>query len=837
MSIIWIVKKEIKHIELLAPAGNFEALRAAVMAGADAVYLGLDVFNARRGADNFTMSTLKDACEYAHLRGAKIFLTLNIIIFEKEFKSVINLAIEAANAGVDAFIVQDLGLAKQLTKVLPEIELHVSTQMNIHNTDGIDACALLGAKRVTLARELTIEEIEHLCDYSKRYNIDIEVFGHGAICICYSGQCLMSSMIGGRSANRGTCAQACRLNYELKSGSWVTGNKRNAPDEKRGEYLLSPKDLCTIDILPRLFQSGIRSLKIEGRMKSPDYVYEVVSVYRKAINKLYDNNATQYAVDDKDKQRLAQAFSRGFTTAYMEFNRGNDMMSYRRPNNRGVNIGRVLFASSNKLEIDLKKPVKIGDVIEVWTKQGKISIVIDSKAKISKSKAVIFADKKSNFKTIRNSDRVFKLRSASEIDFSSKFEPKIPVRIDVDMKLGKPLKLICCTKITNKEYKEVVNGEIVERAKTKAVTKEDVEKHIGRLGQTDFYLDSIKIDLDDNVGIGFSALHHIRQNALDLLKAKICNDNKKTLDTFDKNICMDKILYVNKSTSISYRNTEISIIATNPEIARLAKRKDINKIYVPLLNFKRGWSSYAGKSYSNTDSAGYPNKHILMLPTVCHDSSVLSLENKKKFYLSDYLLEAQGKTIFCDSVSSVIAASKYGATIEIGPHIPLVNSYAIDFIKEYSVSKIWLSPELSLSQIQTLTSQFKDIDFGIYVLGAQELMITEHCELMSLGECFEDCQNCKRRQTSHYLLDRKAYEFPVVTDVLGRSHIYNSTSLDLCHTIKDLFSAGISSFMIDASLLNKEDAAQAIVRLKKSLSANTEKIKKTTTGHIFKKVL
>ncbi|MBQ9001729.1 MAG: U32 family peptidase, partial [Eggerthellaceae bacterium] len=315
--------------ELLAPAGNLECLHAAVCAGADAVYLGLDEFNARRNADNFTIAEFGSACEYAHLRGVSIYVILNVEVLPSELGRAVEFARRAWEAGADAFIVQDAGLAAELNRVLPQAELHVSTQMNIHNAAGIEAAARMGAKRVTLARELTVAEIADLASLASDFGMEIECFAHGALCICYSGQCLMSSMIGGRSANRGLCAQACRLPYELHR------DDRTGALPAEGEHLLSPRDLCTIDLIGQLQDAGVASLKIEGRMKSADYVHEVVSVYREAL----DSHAGH--PNPKWRQRLAEAFSRGFTTAYLEGQRGNDSMSYGRPNNRGVFVGRI----------------------------------------------------------------------------------------------------------------------------------------------------------------------------------------------------------------------------------------------------------------------------------------------------------------------------------------------------------------------------------------------------------------------------------------------------------------------------------------------------------------
>ena len=205
--------------ELLAPAGNETCLHAAVQAGADAVYLGLDSLNARRGADNFTLETLGDACDYAHLRAARVYVTMNTVVLQSEFARAMETARQAYRAGADAFIVQDLGLASELSRTLPQARLHVSTQMNIHNVAGVQACAELGAARITLARELSLEEVAVLADAAAQLGMEVETFAHGALCVCYSGQCLMSSLIGGRSANRGMCAQACRRPWPASSRS------------------------------------------------------------------------------------------------------------------------------------------------------------------------------------------------------------------------------------------------------------------------------------------------------------------------------------------------------------------------------------------------------------------------------------------------------------------------------------------------------------------------------------------------------------------------------------------------------------------------------------------
>lgn len=283
-------------VELLSPAGDFECLKAAVQNGSNAVYFGAEQFNARANTQNFNKEELVKAIEYAKLRNVKTHLTLNILIKNEEFKDAIELVEFAYKAGIDAVIIQDLGLAKKVIEIFPDLEVHSSTQMTIYNLDGAKEIENLGFSRCVLARELSIEEIEEI---TKNTNIEIEVFIHGALCICYSGQCLMSSLIGGRSGNRGKCAGTCRLPYTLL---------KDGKEQEKG-YLLSSKDLCTFDIIPELINAGVKSFKIEGRMKSKEYVGIVTSIYRKYIDLAESKN--EYIVDEKDRQTLMQIFNRG----------------------------------------------------------------------------------------------------------------------------------------------------------------------------------------------------------------------------------------------------------------------------------------------------------------------------------------------------------------------------------------------------------------------------------------------------------------------------------------------------------------------------------------------
>lgn len=308
--------------ELLSPVGDFECLKAAVQNGADSVYFGASSFNARASAKNFDEIELKNVINYAKLRNVKTNLTLNTLIKNDEFSEAVKIASYAYECGIDAIIVQDLGLAKFLIDNFPDLPIHASTQMTVHNIDGVKLLEELGFSRVVLARELSLNEIENIC---KNSNIEIETFIHGALCISYSGRCLLSSMIGGRSGNRGKCAQPCRLPYELI-------NTTSSLDKG---YLLSTRDLCTLDFLPSLVNAGVKCFKIEGRMKTPEYVATVTKIYRKYLDMIL--NKDTYVVDPNDRKALMQVFNRGgFSSGHLDTKPNKDLVYSKKSNNMRI---------------------------------------------------------------------------------------------------------------------------------------------------------------------------------------------------------------------------------------------------------------------------------------------------------------------------------------------------------------------------------------------------------------------------------------------------------------------------------------------------------------------
>lgn len=813
------------NVELLAPAGSMAALHAAVRAGANAVYLGLDAFNARRGADNFTLETLAEACDYAHLRGVKVYVTMNTVILPEEVGDALEMARQAYRIGADAFIVQDLGLAAELSRSLPDAGLHISTQMNTHSEAGVRAAARLGAKRITLARELSLEEIEALAEVAAEWDMEVEAFAHGALCICYSGQCFMSSMIGGRSANRGMCAQACRLPYEL----------RNAAIQKElpspGEYLLSPKDLCTIDELDKLVEAGVTSLKIEGRMKSPEYVYAVVSTYRAVLDRVLEGKRAK--ATDEEHNTLAEAFSRGFTTAYLYGDRSNEMMGYQRPNNRGVFIGRVSEVKDGAAFVVAEKDLADGDVVEFWTKKGHSALTLVGVRVDKKGRTRIMLDGKT--RGVRAGDRLFRVRSAAAEFEDSALDPKVLIEGKATLRIGKPLEVEFFVADSSR-YDGVwhtgrAQGVVVEPARTKSISEEDVRVHVGRLGATPFVLANLEVDLEEGVGIGFSQLHHVRSEALEKLEASILEGKRRR--------SLPRVADKEPLPEDHTAGCRVAAWVTNPVCARAAKRAGADIIFVPALNYRRGEAVIKGQLSGTAEQAGYPKQCTIVVPAIDHDPVGQAREALVDYDVWHYA--SDGKPIMVESLAGMQRAGEEETPFEVSSHVPIVNRLALEAVHGFGATRVWLSPELTLKQI-TEVAKDAPVELGVTIIGAQELMVTEHCMLMSQAPCSQDCASCARRKSPHYLRDRKGFEFPVITDAMGRSHLYNSVQLDIAHVMPELLAAGISSFMVDATLMNGEETAQAVGRAVRALKVaqsdgnSIAKMPNATSGHLYRGV-
>lgn len=515
-------------IELLAPAGSMESLIAAINNGADAIYLGGNKFSARAYASNFDNETMMKAVDYAHSYNVKVYVTINTILKQSELKEALKYAGYLYEIGVDAIIIQDLGLVKLIRDVYPDFELHASTQMTIHNAEGALYFREKGMQRIVLSRELTVDEIKYI---SKDLGIETEIFVHGALCVCYSGQCLMSSMIGGRSGNRGRCAQPCRMQYTLKGENFG----------ERKAYLLSPKDTCFIDDMDAIIKSGTSSLKVEGRMKKPEYVAGVTRNYRKAIDKVLVN--TKFDLQ-RGRQELAQLFNReGFAKAYLYKNVGKDMMSYNYPKNTGVYIGQV----SNSGEVKLEASVSLGDGIRFNDDGFTLSKILNNNNEVKEAfkgetvKLFPIGGYKKGYKLYKMSDK--KLYDELNDDLKP-YKRKINLTGEIEFKVNTPLCIKA--KYNKKEYR--VYGEMVEEATNKPLTRERIEESLRKSGEIPYRFDKIIFDVFDDGFIRISSINNLRRELFEkILKEEISSYRRKRTEGTIKEYnakCQENLGYI-----------------------------------------------------------------------------------------------------------------------------------------------------------------------------------------------------------------------------------------------------------------------------------------------------
>ena len=536
-----------KKPELLAPAGNMECLKAAINAGADAVYLGGKLFGARNFAGNFSRDELISAIKYAHIYGVKIYVTVNTIVYEEEVNSFLEYVDFLHKNNVDALIIQDLGMMDLLRRTYPNLELHASTQMNTHNVEGVKFLSDLGIKRVVLARETNIEKIKEIKD---QVNTELEVFVQGALCLSYSGECLMSSLIGGRSGNRGTCSQCCRMPYDLISD----GKKIN-----KNNYLLSTKDLNTLSYLPELIESGVDSFKIEGRMKRKEYVYLMTKIYRTAIDNYFEGKKL---FNKEDIIEMKKMFNREFTKGFL-FNESNDnFINSFRPNHVGIKVGKVISKNRIRLISDIKQ----GDGIRIIGSKDTGSIL----NKIYKNKKLVNKAFKNDIIDIELKDSVVdgdvvltsSMEQLERIDKELSISKKIKVDMDI-VNIGSSINVT----LTDNKNIVSIKKNIVEKALKGGTSHDRIIKQLTKMGDTPFVVNNVVSSLEDNIFINIKELNNLRRELIDMLIDKRCY----------------KIEYVKKDYSIDLPNFNekkvYSVFLCDSKDYDLIKKLNIDTIY------------------------------------------------------------------------------------------------------------------------------------------------------------------------------------------------------------------------------------------------------------------
>lgn len=768
-----------KEIELLAPAGSYEAFVAAVQNGCDAVYLGGRVFGARAYAANFDKKTMEKAIDYAHIRGVKVYVTINTLVKDNERMDLLEYVLELYIMGVDAVIVQDLGVVKILQDSFKDLEIHGSTQMTLHNSEGIRLLYDRGIKRVVLARELNLDEIAVI---AKNTEADLEVFIHGALCYSYSGQCLMSSFIGGRSGNRGRCAQPCRKQYEIIKLD--KNQKRNPP-----LFHLSMRDLNTLENVGKIIDSGVVSFKIEGRMKRSQYVASIVRSYRKGI----DNYLSQRKElkDERIMKEVTQIFNRKFTKGYILDSNKNEILNIEKPNNRGLFLGEVenYDAKRRCFTIKLLEDLKQGDGIEIWSRSresvgGIINkLYIDNRLTHEGKKNSVVDIEISG--RIEDGDKVYKtlnveLMKSLERTYEGITENrKIPIWGELKVELGMPLKLYIWDADGNTVYKE--SQEIVEKARNVALKEEKIIENLSKLGNTPFYLKDIRIELQMNVAVAIASINKVRRDAIeDLMNIR---KNKKKRE--------GKII---NTGFLSRKRPALREGLAAGDIPKLMVKVDRIQQLEHVLEEGVDRIYYGGVQTLKNAIEICRAKNIEIFfksPTILKDEESKILQRILKERIVDGVLAGElGIINFAKNTLKVPVLADTSFNI--------MNSSTVSFLEEIGVDGISLSTELDLKNIQNLEIN-KNLEVETIVYGKLPIMTTETCPLIGSNHCKHQCFKCKEK-TNHYiwgLKDIKNIIFPFTRDDWGRTIIINGNPLYMMDKIQDLANLRINNYRLE----------------------------------------
>jgi len=834
----------VNKLELLAPAGNRASFKAALNNGTDAIYLGIDKFSARRQADNFSIDELADAVREAHLRGVKVYVAFNTIISDDELFSAAEDLARIGGAGADAVIVQDWGVFWLVKRFLPELKVHVSTQMNTHNVSMVKFLERAGADRITLARELSIDEIAGICEST---DLQIEAFIHGALCFSYSGQCLFSSMVGSRSGNRGMCPQACRMSYNLVA----VGSKQEVWPTP-GNHILSTRDLCGIRLIPELAEAGVKALKIEGRMKSPEYVATVVRIYRNAIDR-YLKNPKNFNVSEEEIDELKEVFSRGFTEGYLKGLRDERLMSYDRPSDRGILLGRVTFLDvyKGRLGLHIRKELCVGDEIEVWVSRGgrvrtkvKELFVKDKPVQCAPpdSKVVIAIQGKRH--KINTGDRVFRVHNEKLVELArSTIEGvgsrRIPISMAAYIEIGKPVRLKA--KVSDDfgaEEAQVLSEFMAEKGERRALSEADVIAQLNRLGNTIYWVDSWDIKVESGVMVPLGKLNELRRSLIEELDAARLKSYRRP------SVSVKEVKKGLKDAMESERMMKrekplLSVDVSTIEQARAAAQSGADWLYV-----RQGFSRQIGADINELTAIAAKEGVKLAFATgnILHQNELddlIRLVESKAGHLDALLI---------DNLGVYNAVKSLDIPVFLDYHVNNFNRLSAKYFRNAGAARICLSPELTLEQIKDVTASV-NTDFEVIVHGWLEVMTAEHC-VPSASK--NSCQLCSSR--TYYIEDLKGFRFPVEQDANCRSHIYNSKELYLLPNMNELFEAGLSSLRlllnrhepsvagrltavyreaIDLLALGVEDISSAV---KKAEKIFPDKKTNTTTGHFFREV-
>lgn len=841
--------------ELLAPAGSYDALVAAVNAGADAVYLSGKKFGARRFADNFSESEIVKGLEFAKLRGVKVYVTVNTLIKDSQIDEVVEYLVWLYKIGVDAVIIQDLGVACLSREIVPDLEIHASTQMTIHNVNGVEWAAKFGFKRVVLSRELGIKEIKKILTFATDLGIEIEIFGHGALCYSYSGQCLLSSFIGGRSGNRGMCAQPCRKEYVLVGGqSDEYGKPMDLLEVNlKGRYLLSTQDLALYEYLKTISSLDIDSFKVEGRMRSPEYVAIVVSIYRRAFDEM--NN--KWKPEPAEISRLKLAFNRGFTGGYISDPKS--VMGCDAPGNRGLYIGNVSKYDENRqtITLDLKNKFKLGkgdgivfrSTAENFSKGFKdYGMVLEKEPDYKSGKLYI-----KNSRHVPVGSKLFLTRSIALTREAKSIIKNIEypsITLDVEMLWDDHLRAELKGEFTGFDgISHVVHfksEDPMEMAVKKPMREDDIKKQLMKTGNTPFKMRNVSIHYPGDLFIPISKLNSLRREFLIKTESELISSYRPSKRQVD-----DSLNRLGNMRSSHYKNHEehrkvrLSVYTDNIGALKGALKGGAKRIYYEpgklQLNDCISKSDVDLIKSDLIEAEELCRIHradlVLKWPQITHQKEI-----------DQYITLLNG----CNRLQGMMVDG-LGTGFRIKEHygdMSMFGSAGLNIWNAHTVLELsktfdllTISPELSKEELRELVSISRSMgvetDFEIIVQGNLDTIISKDCILSHVS-------NNKLLNNEFWgIQDNMKRVFPVKIDQQGHTHILNSAELCLVDFLPEIVQMGINSIVVDARIKTCQYARDIIsiysnglkmvekgVNMKKNLNVMKSKIKKLSTGGI-----
>lgn len=790
--------------EILAPAGNWECAKAAVENGADAIYFGLDRFNARMRAQNFTEADLPELMAFLHLRGVKGYVTVNTLIFPKELAEVEQYLRSIIAAGVDAVIVQDVGICRLIRHLSPDFPIHASTQMTITSAAGVEFAKSLGCQLVVLARECSLKEINKIQQQigQKETSLPLEVFVHGALCVAYSGQCLTSEALGGRSANRGECAQACRMPYELIADGEVV----NLGERK---YLLSPQDLAGLEVLPDLVKSGVISLKIEGRLKTPEYVANVTRVYREALDRVMEGEgdkgkATTHSEVSEERYNLEMAFSRGIYTGWFQGINNQELVHARFGKKRGVYLGEVTRINNEQVAIKLEAPVKPGDGIvfdcghpEAKEEGGRVYAVTPK----GRETLLTFGRSDLNFRRVHVGDRVWKT-SDPELDKQLRQSfagdnPQFqrPIDLEIYGEVDQPL-----TAIARDQQGHVVQVDstisLVE-AHTKPLTTERLQEQFGRLGNTPFCLGKLTNQLSGAVMIPVSELNKMRRDIVSQLAELRSQPQRWELRS---EVSFQDLLPSPSTLSTSSTSSPLLIVLVrNLKQLQAAIKARIQTLYCefedPRFYREAVQMVRQGQTIANQTIWVAP-------PRITKPGENWILQQVRDCNADGYLVRNYDQLQFFSSDPCIGDFS-----------LNVANALTADYFQQrYGLERLTASYDLNITQLEDLLTSCPPQWFEVTIHQHMPMFHMLHCvfcAFLSTGTDYTNCgRPCEKQEVK--LRDRVGSEHVLKADVGCRNTVFNGTAQTGAEYVQRLIALGLRNFRIEFVNESPEQVSKTI---------------------------